>query len=73
MNLHTRLTFFAASGLISLSPGAGAMAGMTAGMRCGWQLAVGSVAGWQRGIVAMRWAVAAGLEALLLAAFRRSK
>jgi len=67
MNLHTWLTFFAASWLISLSPGAGAIASMTAGMRHGWRLGVWNIVGLQLGIAAILCVVAAGLGALLAA------
>ena len=67
MTLHTWLTFFAASWLISLSPGAGAIASMTAGMRHGWRLGVWNIVGLQLGIAAILCVVAAGLGALLAA------
>ncbi|MGE0072071.1 MAG: homoserine/homoserine lactone efflux protein [Thiomonas sp.] len=67
MSLHTWLTFFAASWLISLSPGAGAIASMTAGMRHGWRLGVWNIVGLQLGIAAILCVVAAGLGALLAA------
>lgn len=67
MDWHTWLTFFAASWLISLSPGAGAIACMTAGLRFGWRLGVWNVLGLQLGIAAILMVVAAGLGALLAA------
>ena len=67
MDLHTWLTFFAASWLISLSPGAGAISCMTTGLRFGWRLGVWNILGLQLGIAAILVVVAAGLGALLAA------
>ncbi|CUA93848.1 LysE family transporter [Thiomonas bhubaneswarensis] len=67
MDLHTWLTFFAASWLISLSPGAGAISCMTAGLRFGWRLGVWNILGLQLGIAAILVVVAAGLGAVLAA------
>ena len=65
MDLHTWLTFFAASWLISLSPGAGAISCMTTGLRHGWRLGAWNILGLQLGIAAILVVVAAGLGALL--------
>ena len=67
MDLHTWLTFFVASWLISLSPGAGAISCMTTGLRFGWRLGVWNILGLQLGIAAILVVVAAGLGALLAA------
>ncbi|MGA8008335.1 MAG: LysE family transporter [Thiomonas sp.] len=65
MDWHTWLTFFAASWLISLSPGSGAISCMTTGLRFGWRLGVWNILGLQLGIGAILVVVAAGLGALL--------
>lgn len=67
MDLSTWLTFFAAAWAISLSPGAGAVAAMSAGLnhglRHGWPIIVGLVAGiWTQIVV-----VGLGLGALIAA------
>ncbi|WP_449370168.1 LysE family transporter [Thiomonas sp.] len=67
MDLHTWLTFFVASWLISLSPGAGAISCMTTGLRHGWRLGVWNILGLQLGIAAILLVVAAGLGAILAA------
>ncbi|MCE1162720.1 MAG: LysE family transporter [Thiomonas sp.] len=67
MDLHTWLTFFVASWLISLSPGAGAISCMTTGLRFGWRLGVWNILGLQLGIAAILVVVAAGLGAILAA------
>ena len=67
MDLHTWLTFFAASWLISLSPGAGAISCMTTGLRYGWRRGVWNILGLQLGIAAILVVVAAGLGAILAA------
>ena len=67
MDLHTWLTFFAASWLISLSPGAGAISCMTTGLRHGWRQGVWNILGLQLGIAAILVVVAAGLGAILAA------
>lgn len=67
MDWHTWLTFFAASWLISLSPGAGAISCMTTGLRHGWRVGVWNIVGLQLGIGAILVVVAAGLGALLAA------
>lgn len=67
MDLSTWLTFFAAAWAISLSPGAGAIAAMSAGLnhglRHGWPIVIGLVAGiWTQIVV-----VGIGLGALIAA------
>jgi homoserine/homoserine lactone efflux protein len=67
MDLSTWLAFFAASWAISLSPGAGAIAAMSAGLnhglRHGWPIVFGLVAGiWTQIVV-----VGIGLGALIAA------
>jgi homoserine/homoserine lactone efflux protein len=65
MALHTWIAFFAAAWLISLSPGAGAVSCMAAGMRYGYRRAVWNIVGLQAGIQFVLLLVAAGLGALL--------
>ena len=67
MSLHTWLAFFAASWLISLSPGAGALSSMTAGLRYGFRRGVWNILGLQCGIALMLAIVALGLGAVLAA------
>lgn len=67
MDLHTWLTFFAASWLISLSPGSGAISCMTTGLRHGWRVGVWNIFGLQLGIAAILVVVAGGLGAILAA------
>ncbi len=67
MDLSTWITFFAAAWAISLSPGAGAIAAMSAGLnhglRRGWPIVIGLVAGiWTQILV-----VGIGLGALIAA------
>ncbi|HEV8502358.1 MAG TPA: homoserine/homoserine lactone efflux protein [Casimicrobiaceae bacterium] len=62
---HTWIAFFAAAWLISLSPGAGAVSCMAAGMRYGYRRAVWNIVGLQAGIQFVLLLVAAGLGALL--------
>ena len=67
MELSTWITFFAAAWAISLSPGAGAIAAMSAGLnhglRRGWPIVLGLVAGiWTQIVV-----VGIGLGALIAA------
>ena len=65
MTLSTWLTFFVASWLISLSPGAGAISCMSAGMRYGFRRAIPNILGLQVGAIGLIAIVAAGLGALL--------
>ncbi len=65
MQLHTWLTFFAAAWLISLSPGAGAISCMSAGMRYGYRKSVWNILGLQIGILLLVVIVAMGLGAIL--------
>ena len=67
MPLDTWLTFLVASFLISLSPGAGAIACMAAGMRFGFARAVWNVLGLIAGLQVVLVLVATGLGALLAA------
>ncbi|WP_417069027.1 homoserine/homoserine lactone efflux protein [Niveibacterium terrae] len=67
MSVHTWLAFFAASWLISLSPGAGALSSMTAGLRYGFRRGVWNILGLQCGIALMLMVVALGLGAVLAA------
>jgi homoserine/homoserine lactone efflux protein len=67
MPLDTWLAFFAASWLISLSPGAGAISCMAAGMRYGYARAAWNILGLQFGILFVLVIVAAGLGAIIAA------
>jgi len=67
MTLATWLAFFVASWLISLSPGAGVISCMAAGMRYGYRRALWNIVGLQLGIVSTMIVVAAGLGAILAA------
>jgi homoserine/homoserine lactone efflux protein len=67
MPLDTWLAFFVASWLISLSPGAGAISCMTAGLRYGYVRGLWNILGLQLGIVFIMAVVAAGLGAVLAA------
>ena len=67
MAVSTWLAFFAASWLISLSPGAGAISCMAAGMRHGYRKAAWNIAGLQLGVLLILVIVAAGLGAILTA------
>jgi homoserine/homoserine lactone efflux protein len=65
VTLETWLAFFVASWLISLSPGAGAISCMAAGLRFGLRRAMWNIAGLITGILFVLVVVAAGLGALL--------
>jgi homoserine/homoserine lactone efflux protein len=65
MTLSTWLTFFVASWLISLSPGAGAISCMSAGMRYGFLRSIPNIFGLQVGATLLVVIVAAGLGAVL--------
>lgn len=67
MALDTWLAFFVACWLISLSPGAGAISCMAAGLRYGFRRALPNIAGLIAGIMFVLAVVAAGLGALLAA------
>ncbi|SFN93455.1 homoserine/homoserine lactone efflux protein [Formivibrio citricus] len=67
MTLSTWLAFFAASWLISLSPGAGAISCMSAGMRYGYRKSIWNIFGLQMGILLLVVIVALGLGAVLAA------
>src|SRR5690625_3784201 len=59
------LGFFVASWVISLSPGAGAVASMATGQRVGFRRGYWNVAGLQLGLILQMVIVAAGLGAIL--------
>jgi homoserine/homoserine lactone efflux protein len=67
MPLDTWLAFLVASWLISLSPGAGAISCMTAGMRYGYGRGAWNILGLQLGILLHLVIVAAGLGAVFAA------
>lgn len=65
MSLETWLAFFAACWVISLSPGAGAIASMSSGLRYGFWRGYWNALGLQVALVAQIAIVAAGLGAVL--------
>jgi len=65
--LSTWLAFFAASWIISLSPGAGAISCMSAGVRYGYKRAFWNIVGLQLGILLVLLIVAVGLGAVIAA------
>ncbi|MEP7181465.1 MAG: homoserine/homoserine lactone efflux protein [Betaproteobacteria bacterium] len=67
MPLSTWLAFFAASWIISLSPGAGAISCMSAGVRYGYRRAFWNIVGLQLGILLVLLIVAVGLGAAIAA------
>ncbi len=67
MSLDVWLAFFAASWLISLSPGAGAISCMSAGLRYGYRRALWNIFGLQLGILLVLGIVAIGLGAIIAA------
>jgi len=67
MSLETWLAFFAACWLISLSPGAGALSCMAAGLRYGFRRAFPNIVGLILGILFVLAIVAAGVGALIAA------
>lgn len=67
MALHTWLAFFVAAWLISLSPGAGAISCMAAGLRYGFRRACWNIVGLQIGVQFVLALVAAGLGTLIAA------
>jgi homoserine/homoserine lactone efflux protein len=67
MSIETWGAFFAASWLISLSPGPGAISSMATGMRYGYRAGIWNILGLQMGIVLLVAIVAVGLGALLAA------
>ena len=67
MTVETWLAFLAAACLISLSPGAGVISCMAAGLRFGFARAMWNVAGLIAGILLVMTVVATGLGALLAA------
>jgi len=67
MSLETWLAFFAACWVISLSPGAGAIASMSSGLRYGFWRGYWNALGLQVALVVQIAIVAAGLGAVLAA------
>ena len=67
MSLDVWLAFFAASWLISLSPGSGAISCMAAGLRYGYRRALWNILGLQIGILLVLAIVAVGLGAIIAA------
>jgi len=65
MSLETWLAFFAASWIISLSPGAGAIASMSSGLQYGFARGYWTALGLQFGLVLQIAVVAAGVGAIL--------
>ncbi len=65
MTLSTWLAFFVAAWLIGLSPGAGAIACMSNGMRYGFRRSIPNIVGLQAGATLLIAIVAAGLGAIL--------
>ncbi len=65
MTLETWLTFLIAQVLISVSPGPGAIACMTNGMRHGYRLGIWNILGMQVGIAVQLAVVGVGLGAVL--------
>lgn len=61
------LSFFAAAWIISLSPGAGAVASMSAGQSVGFRKGYWNIVGLQLGLILQVIIVAAGLGAILAA------
>ncbi len=67
MPFSTWLAFFVASWIISLSPGAGAISCMSAGVRYGYRRAFWNIIGLQFGILLVLLIVAVGLGAVIAA------
>ncbi len=67
LSLHVWLAFLVAAILISLSPGAGAISSMSAGMRYGFRRSLANIAGMQLGLALQLVVVGIGLGALLAA------
>ncbi|MFP8967906.1 LysE family transporter [Pokkaliibacter sp. CJK22405] len=65
MSVEVWLAFFAACWVISLSPGAGAIASMASGMRHGFRRGYWNVLGLQAALVVQIGVVAAGVGAIL--------
>ena len=66
MDLHTWWAFFAASWLIALSPGSGAVLSISHGLRYGVRGASASIAGLQLGLVGITLIAGAGIGAVLV-------
>lgn len=67
MTLHVWLAFFAACWVISLSPGAGAIASMSSGLQHGFWRGYWNTLGLQLGLIAQIAIIAAGVGAVLAA------
>lgn len=67
MSLETWLAFFAACWVISLSPGAGAIASMSSGLQYGFWRGYWNALGLQLGLIAQIAVIAAGVGAILAA------
>ncbi|WP_313741461.1 LysE family transporter [Pseudomonas sp.] len=67
MSIETWLAFFAASWVISLSPGAGAIASMSSGLQYGFWRGYWNALGLQLGLLMQIAVIAAGVGAILAA------
>ncbi|MBC3411536.1 MULTISPECIES: LysE family transporter [Pseudomonas] len=67
MSMETWLAFFAACWVISLSPGAGAIASMSSGLRYGFWRGYWNALGLQLGLIVQIAIIAAGVGAILAA------
>ncbi|MGE7990822.1 LysE family transporter [Pseudomonas sp. NPDC089554] len=67
MSMETWLTFFAACWVISLSPGAGAIASMSSGLQYGFWRGYWNALGLQLGLIVQIAIIAAGVGAILAA------
>ena len=67
MSIETWLAFFVACWIISLSPGAGAIASMSSGLNYGFARGYWTALGLQLGLVVQIAVVAAGVGAVLAA------
>lgn len=70
MEVGTWISFLVASVVISLTPGAGAVASMASGARHGWRGGLWTVAGLQLGVLLHLGLVAAGLGAVIVSSPR---
>lgn len=67
MDLHTWMAFFAASCLIAISPGSGAVLSMSHGLSYGVRKTSATIAGLQLGLVLILVVAGAGVGSLLIA------
>ncbi len=67
MSMETWLAFFAACWVISLSPGAGAIASMSSGLQYGFWRGYWNALGLQLGLIVQIAVIAAGVGAILAA------